>query len=113
MSQNIVEQLKTKIAGFQPGVKVEQVGTVLEVADGVARVSGLTEVASMEMLDFGGVMGVALNLEENLVGSSLPVIKPTVEFSLLAVSGIPAYAATAIALVTPGTISKSILFFFK
>lgn len=70
MSQNIVEQLKTKIEGFQPGVKVEKVGTVLEVADGVARVSGLTEVASMEMLDFGnGVTGVALNLEESVVGS--------------------------------------------
>ena len=70
MSQNIVEQLKTKIAGFQPGVKVEKVGTVLEVGDGVARVSGLTEVGSLEMLDFGnGVNGVALNLEENMVGS--------------------------------------------
>lgn len=70
MSQNIVEQLKTKIAGFDAGVKVEKVGTVLEVGDGVARVSGLTEVGSMEMLDFGkGVTGVALNLEENVVGS--------------------------------------------
>ncbi len=69
-NQNIVEQLKTKIAGFQPGVKVEKVGTVLEVGDGVARISGLTQAASMEMLDFGNdVMGVALNLEENLVGS--------------------------------------------
>ena len=70
MAQNIVEQLKNKIAEFQPGVKVEKVGTVLEVGDGVARVSGLTEAASMEMLDFGnGVTGVALNLEENLIGS--------------------------------------------
>ena len=70
MAQNIVEQLKTKIAAYNPNVKVEKVGTVLEVADGVARVSGLTEVASMEMLDFGNeVTGVALNLEENLVGA--------------------------------------------
>jgi F-type H+-transporting ATPase subunit alpha len=68
-STNIVEQLKDKIAKFQPDVKVEKVGTVLEVGDGVARVSGLTEVGSMEMLDFGGVTGVALNLEENLVGA--------------------------------------------
>ena len=69
-NQNIVEQLKTKIAGFEPGVKVEKVGTVLEVGDGVARISGLTQVASMEMLDFGNeVMGVALNLEENLIRS--------------------------------------------
>src|SRR6185369_2845350 len=70
MAQNIVQQLKDKILEFQPDVKVEKVGTVLEVGDGVARVSGLTQAASMEMLDFGqGVTGVALNLEENMIGS--------------------------------------------
>jgi F-type H+-transporting ATPase subunit alpha len=70
MAQNIIEQLKTKISAYQPGVKVEKVGTVLEIGDGVARVSGLTEIGSMEMLDFGnGVNGVALNLEESMVGS--------------------------------------------
>src|SRR6185369_6275679 len=70
MSQNLVSQLKEKILQFQPDVKVEKVGTVLEVGDGVARVSGLTQAASMEMLDFGnGLMGVALNLEENMIGS--------------------------------------------
>ncbi len=67
---NIVQQLKEKILEFQPKAKVEKVGTVLEVGDGVARISGLTDIGSMEMLDFGNnVMGVALNLEENLVGS--------------------------------------------
>ena len=71
MSQtNIVEQLKNKIAAFQTDVKVEKVGTVLEVGDGVARVSGLKECASMEMLDFGNnIFGVALNLEEAVIGS--------------------------------------------
>ena len=85
MSQNLVSQLKEKILQFQPDVKVEKVGTVLEVGDGVARVSGLTQAASMEMLDFSvsdnpslnpspqkgreNVMGVALNLEENMIGS--------------------------------------------
>lgn len=69
-STNIVEQLKNKIAAFNTDVKVEKVGTVLEVGDGVARVSGLKEAASMEMLDFGnGVTGVALNLEESVIGS--------------------------------------------
>jgi F-type H+-transporting ATPase subunit alpha len=69
-STNIVEQLKNKIAAFQTDIKVEKVGTVLEVGDGVARVSGLKECASMEMLDFGsGIMGVALNLEESVIGS--------------------------------------------
>ncbi len=70
MANNIVEQLKNQITKFDPGVSVEQVGTVLEVGDGIARISGLTQVASMEMLDFGdGVTGVALNLEENTVGA--------------------------------------------
>jgi len=70
MSQNLTQQLKEKILSFQPSAKVEKVGTVLEVGDGVARISGLTQVASMEMLDFGNnIMGVALNLEENLIGS--------------------------------------------
>ncbi|MDE2312297.1 MAG: F0F1 ATP synthase subunit alpha [Patescibacteria group bacterium] len=67
---NVVEQLKKKIESYQPDVKVEKVGTVLEVGDGVARVSGLTDAASMEMLDFGGgIFGVALNLEENQIGA--------------------------------------------
>lgn len=68
-STNIVEQLKNKIASFQPQAKVEKVGYVLEVADGVARVAGLSDVASMEMVSFeNGEQGVALNLEENQVG---------------------------------------------
>jgi F-type H+-transporting ATPase subunit alpha len=67
---NIVERLKDKISAFSADVKVEKVGTVLEVGDGVARISGLKQAASMEMLDFGkNVFGVALNLEENIVGS--------------------------------------------
>ena len=77
---NLIRQLKEKILKFQPDVKVEKVGTVLEVGDGVARISGLTRAASMEMLDFsagggsasgGGnqIFGVALNLEENMIGS--------------------------------------------
>ncbi len=69
-SEQIVKQLKEKILSFQPSASVEKVGTVLEVADGVARISGLKECASMEMLDFGNnITGVALNLEENLIGS--------------------------------------------
>jgi F-type H+-transporting ATPase subunit alpha len=70
MAQNLTQQLKEKILAFQPEAKVEKVGTVLEVGDGVARVSGLTQASSMEMLDFGNnITGVALNLEENLIGS--------------------------------------------
>ncbi|MEZ4180442.1 MAG: F0F1 ATP synthase subunit alpha [Candidatus Doudnabacteria bacterium] len=66
----IIEQLKNQIKGFAPNIEVEKVGTVLEVSDGVARVSGLSEVKSMEMLDFGNqIFGVALNLEEHAVGA--------------------------------------------
>lgn len=69
-SNQIIEQLKQKISEFEPSVSVEQVGTVLEIGDGIARVSGLTQVKSMEMLDFGNnVIGVALNLEEHSVGA--------------------------------------------
>lgn len=66
----IIEQLKQQITKFQPEVEIEQVGTVLEVGDGIARISGLTQAKSMEMLDFGNnTYGVALNLEEHSVGA--------------------------------------------
>ncbi|MDQ3018609.1 MAG: F0F1 ATP synthase subunit alpha, partial [bacterium] len=69
-ANNIVEQLKQQIGKFSPGVTVEKVGTVLELGDGIARISGLTQVKSMEMLDFGNnTLGVALNLEEHTVGA--------------------------------------------
>ncbi len=69
-SDIIVKQLKEKIANFSAAATVEKVGTVLEVGDGIARVSGLREVASMEMLDFGqDIFGVALNLEEHIIGA--------------------------------------------
>ncbi len=70
MSDKIIEQLKQKISAYQPGVKVEKVGTVIEVGDGIARISGLSQVAASEMLEFeGGIMGVALNLEESTIGA--------------------------------------------
>lgn len=68
-TDSIIKELKSKLTGLNLDPKVEQVGTVLEVGDGIARVSGLRNVASMEMLDFGGVQGVALNLEERTVGA--------------------------------------------
>ncbi|MBL8031169.1 MAG: F0F1 ATP synthase subunit alpha [Candidatus Doudnabacteria bacterium] len=71
-STQILDQLKSKLASVSTDPQVNQVGTVLEVGDGIARMSGLGQVASMEMLDFGnGVTGVALNLEERSVGAIL------------------------------------------
>jgi F-type H+-transporting ATPase subunit alpha len=69
-SDVIVKQLKERIAGFSAEATKEKVGIVLEVGDGIARISGLREVASMEMLDFGNdIMGVALNLEHDSIGA--------------------------------------------
>ena len=72
MPSNIIEQLKAKIEKFQTEAKAETVGTVLSVGDGIARVSGLSEVKASEMLEFGsGTLGVALNLEQDSIGAIL------------------------------------------
>ncbi|HOX60650.1 MAG TPA: F0F1 ATP synthase subunit alpha [Candidatus Magasanikbacteria bacterium] len=73
MSTNtIVEELKKHIAEFQKTVSVEEVGQVIEVGDGIARMSGLSQCQAQEMLEFaGGVYGVALNLEEETVGAMI------------------------------------------
>ncbi len=69
-TQQIVESLKKQIKNFDQDVDVQETGTVIEVGDGIARMSGLDTCTSMEMLDFGkGCMGVALNLEEETVGA--------------------------------------------
>jgi len=68
----IIGTLKQQIEGLDLTAQVEKVGTVLEVSDGIARISGLSEARSAEMLEFpGGTMGVALNLEEHTVGAML------------------------------------------
>jgi len=88
----IIESLKKQIAGFKAETKTEKVGRVIEVGDGIARVSGLFDAMASEMLEFtpsfaeasegknvseslpakakasAGVYGVALNLEEDQVG---------------------------------------------
>jgi len=66
----IVEDLKKRIESLDTSTKTQKVGTVIEVGDGIARVFGLSDVASSEMLDFpGGTMGLALNLEEDNIGA--------------------------------------------
>ena len=68
MSNHIVEILKREIENFKAEMKVEKVGKVIEIFDGIAKVSGLSDIKSSEMVLFpGGVMGVALNLEEDTV----------------------------------------------
>jgi F-type H+/Na+-transporting ATPase subunit alpha len=70
--EEITAILKERIKEFEVETDLAEVGTVLQVGDGIARVYGLESAASMEMLDFEhGVTGVALNLEEDNVGAAL------------------------------------------
>lgn len=69
MSNNVISQLREKIEKFKNEAKVETVGTVMQIGDGIAKVSGLANVQASEMLEFpGGTMGVALNLESDAIG---------------------------------------------
>jgi len=61
--------IREQIEGFRAGIDVSEVGTVISVGDGIARVYGLEKVMAGELLEFPhGVMGLALNLEESQVG---------------------------------------------
>jgi len=66
----IVEQLKKQIEGFEASAATSEVGRVLEVGDGICRLSGLENCQSAEMLLFpNDVYGLALNLEEDTIGA--------------------------------------------
>lgn len=68
----VSEILKKQIEGFKSEVELEEVGTVLQVGDGIARIYGLNSVEANEMIEFdSGVMGIVLNLEEDNVGAVL------------------------------------------
>ncbi len=67
--EEITEILKQQIAQFDDQVSLDEVGTVLSVGDGIARVYGLADAMAGEMLAFeSGVAGMVLNLEEDNVG---------------------------------------------
>jgi F-type H+-transporting ATPase subunit alpha len=69
-TEDITQHIKEQIQRFQAPVEAVDVGGVLEVGDGIARVSGLSRAMSSELLEFpGGVFGMALNLEEDNVGA--------------------------------------------
>ncbi|MBI4931097.1 MAG: F0F1 ATP synthase subunit alpha [Bacteroidetes bacterium] len=64
--------LRQQLAGFKSENELEEVGTVLQVGDGIARIYGLTKVQSGELIEFeNGLKGVVLNLEEDNVGAVL------------------------------------------
>lgn len=61
--------LREQLAGFRSEAELQEVGTVLQIGDGIARVYGLTGVQYGELVEFdGGLQGIALNLEEDNVG---------------------------------------------
>src|ERR1700722_19517970 len=61
--------LREQLSGFKTEAQMEEVGTVLQIGDGIARVYGLTGVQSGELVEFeNGLRGIALNLEEDNVG---------------------------------------------
>jgi len=68
----VFDILKKQLAGLEDNLKLEEVGKVLQVSDGVARIYGLDNVQSNELIEFeNGMMGVVLNLEEDNVGAVL------------------------------------------
>jgi F-type H+-transporting ATPase subunit alpha len=66
----LLQEIEAQISGIKTGVTKQNVGTVREIGDGVAKIEGLSDAMLNEMLDFGnGVIGLALNLEETEVGA--------------------------------------------
>src|ERR1044072_8511586 len=71
-SNDIAVALRKRLENFTPKTSSAQVGRVIEVGDGIARVGGLPSAAVNELLEFeGGVQGIALNLDEESIGAVL------------------------------------------
>ena len=67
---DIAAALRKNLEGWEPTLESETMGYVLSIGDGVARVSGLPNAMTSELLEFpGGLLGVALNLDENSIGT--------------------------------------------
>ncbi len=72
--------LRQQLAGFKTEKELEEVGTVLQVGDGIARIYGLTKVQSGELIEFeNGLQGIVLNLEEDNVGAVLLGVSSTIK----------------------------------
>ncbi|MCZ8286623.1 MAG: F0F1 ATP synthase subunit alpha, partial [Bacteroidia bacterium] len=64
--------LRQQLSGFKSEAELEEVGSVLQVGDGIARIYGLSKVQSGELIEFEtGLQGIVLNLEEDNVGAVL------------------------------------------
>ncbi len=68
----ISELIKSQIKGFEKGVDIEEIGTVISVGDGIARIYGLEKAMAGELIEFpGDIFGMVLNLEEENVGVAI------------------------------------------
>jgi F-type H+-transporting ATPase subunit alpha len=71
-AEEITRIIREQLGGFSAGVDVSEVGTILSLGDGIARIHGLERCMAGELLELPhGVMGIALNLEEDSVGAVL------------------------------------------
>ena len=67
--KQITADLRQQIDAFQPTTEISDIGAVIEAGDGIARVRGLDDIRSQELVQFAnGVIGIAFNLEQNNVG---------------------------------------------
>jgi F-type H+-transporting ATPase subunit alpha len=67
---DITGALRKALEGFTPTVEAQQVGYIVSVGDGIARVSGLPQASVNELLEFqGGTLGLAMNLDEDTIGA--------------------------------------------
>lgn len=70
MASDVIDQIEKQIKTLQLKASRENIGTVTEVGDGIARIEGLSDVQSSELIDFGDkIYGLALNLEQYSVGA--------------------------------------------
>ncbi|MDO8427058.1 MAG: F0F1 ATP synthase subunit alpha [Deltaproteobacteria bacterium] len=70
--EEISQLIKTQIKGFEKGIDIQEVGTVISVGDGIARIYGLEKAMAGELLEFpGNIFGMVLNLEEDNVGAAI------------------------------------------
>ncbi|MGH9105947.1 MAG: F0F1 ATP synthase subunit alpha, partial [Acidimicrobiales bacterium] len=66
----IAEVLRRNVENFTPGVSAEEVGRIRDIGDGIARITGLPNVAVNELLELeGGLTALALNLDEDAIGA--------------------------------------------
>ncbi|MGH8958143.1 MAG: F0F1 ATP synthase subunit alpha, partial [Acidimicrobiia bacterium] len=66
---DITASLRQRLSDWKPSLEQETIGYVTSIADGVARVKGLPNVMASELLEFpGGLLGVALNIDEDDLG---------------------------------------------